>query len=563
MASLRTYRRFIVVARYFLPLLIAYARDNRRFLVVGGSRSVSAETRRRRAEYLLETLTTLGPTFIKLGQLLSTRPDVLPPEYVEVLTQLQDDVPPAPWEETEAVIEAEIGPVDERFDTFDTDAISGASLGQVYKAEIDGDPVAVKVRRPGVEDLVESDLQVMRWSVPILVRFLDEARAYSLRNLTNEFAKTIREEMDYKREREVLKEIADNFSDDDRIVIPDAIESHSGERILTMEYVGGTKITDVRELERQDIDRGALAITLQEAYMRMIIENGTFHADPHPGNLAVTEEGQIIFYDFGMSGRIDDQMREKIVDFYIAVANQNIDAILDAWVAIGALSPRADRDVMADVIEIAIENARGGNVDQYRVQQIITQMEDSLYEFPFRLPQNLALVLRVATVVEGVCVTLDPEFDFIAVAQNYLKEEGYREETAKRAAREVGQQMRAVGGSSVRLLPKLEKTLDRIERGNVTVQAELNDPRNLLERLALRFILGLLSSVGVISTALLYTFQSPESAGIVGFGTIVAIALLYRSFRSSDGVELQAEEFAERGFGRQPRLPQEDEDNGE
>jgi len=182
LVNFRAYWRFLVVLRRFLPLIIAYWRDRKRFFLFGGSREVDEATQRERADVLLDTLLTLGPTFIKLGQLLSTRPDVLPPAYIEVLEGLQDDVPPAPWEESKRVLEAEIGPVDETFDDFDTESISGASLGQVYTATYEGDPVAIKVRRPGIEELVEADLRAIRWSLPLVRRFIGGGRAFSLEN---------------------------------------------------------------------------------------------------------------------------------------------------------------------------------------------------------------------------------------------------------------------------------------------------------------------------------------------------------------------------------------------
>ncbi|WP_121822392.1 ABC1 kinase family protein [Halostella salina] len=536
LVNLRAYWRFIVVARQFLPLLVAYARDRRRFLFFGGRRRVDAETRRRRANRLLDSLLTLGPTFIKLGQLLSTRPDILPPEYIEILSQLQDEVPPADWDRARVVIEEELGPVDEAFDDFDREPISGASLGQVYTAKVDDDPVAVKVRRPDIESLVEADLQVLRWSLPILLFFIDDSRSFSLENLADEFAKTIREEMDYEREAEMLREIRGNFADDDSIVIPPVVESRSGPRVLTMEYRPGTKINDLDELEARDIDRTELAENLQRAYLQMIIEDGVFHADPHPGNLAVTDQGQIIFYDFGMSGRVDDYIQEKIVDFYIAVANQDIDGILDALVEIGTLSPEADRQVMGEVMELAIQDVRGDDIEQYRVQQIVGQIEDSIYEFPFRLPKNLALVLRVATVVEGVCVTLDPEFDFIAIATDYLTEQGYREESIRQFLEGASDQVQESVQSTVRSPPKIERALDRIDRENFHVRAGFEDDEGVFDKLAKRLIYGLLLTAGVLSTALLYSFATVQSTAVAaGFSLIMAV-LLYRSFRSRKGL---------------------------
>ncbi len=536
--NLRAYWRFVIVAYQFLPLIIAYARDRRRFLLFGSSRDVSPEQRRKRAASLLNSMLTLGPTFIKLGQLLSTRPDVLPPEYIDEFAKLQDSVPPAPWEEARVVLEDDLGPVAERFEDFDTDAISGASLGQVYYAEVDGQPVAVKIRRPGVKDLVDADLKVVRWSLPLLIRFVGDAQAFSLETLADEFDRTIRQEMDYNREARMLNEIRGNFRDDEDIRIPSIIGTHSTGRVLTMEYVPGTKISDVEELDVQHLDRSELAETLQRAYLKMIISDGVFHADPHPGNLAVQDDGTLVFYDFGMSGYVDPFIQNKIVDFYTAIAAQDIDAILDTLIEMGTLSPEADRQVMADVMELAIADARGEDVEQYRVQQIVQQVEDTIYEFPLRLPSSLALVLRVATVVEGVCVTLDPDFDFIAVATEYLREQGYIEEGVRDFVDDRVQEGRDAVESSVRIPPKIEHALDRVEREDFHIRADIEDSESNLERLGRRLVLGLALAAGAISTAMLYSFRPTETIAIsVAGGLTVAVAgFLYRSFRTKSGI---------------------------
>jgi predicted unusual protein kinase regulating ubiquinone biosynthesis (AarF/ABC1/UbiB family) len=538
LVNLRSYWRFLVVVYQFFPLIVAYARDRRKYLLFGGRRTVTTEMQAERAQILLDSLLTLGPTFIKLGQLLSTRPDILPPQYIEVLSSLQDDVPPASWADAKQVIEEELGPVDEAFASFDDDPISGASLGQVYTARYDGEDVAVKVRRPGIESLVEADLRVVRWSLPILMRFIGQGRAFSLENLADEFAKTIRQEMDYGRERRILEQIRSNFEGDRTIRIPDPVEERSGPRVLTMEYLPGTKINDVAAIDEMGVDRTELATRLQRIYLQMIIDDGVFHADPHPGNLAVDEEGRIIFYDFGMSGRVDPFIQDKIVDFYVAVANQNIDGILDALVEMGTLSPEADRQVMGDVMELAIADARGEDIEQYRVQQIIEQVESTIYEFPLRLPRNLALVLRVATVVEGVCVTLDPEFDFISVATDYLREEGYYEETAKELVADAGRQMQRTTEALFTVPPKLDRVLDRVERQNLTVNVRIEDENDVLDKLARRLVYGILLSVGALSTAILYAFDqtSVVPAAVAAALTIPVIVQLYRSFRKKRGL---------------------------
>ena len=535
LVNLRAYWRFVVVLRQFSPLIVAYWRDSRRYFLFGGSRDVDAETQRERAQILLDILLTLGPTFIKLGQILSTRPDVLPPAYIEVLEGLQDDVPPAPWEESRVVLEDEFGSVDETFEEFDREPISGASLGQVYTATYDGDDVAVKVRRPGIESLVEADLRTIRWSIPLVKRFTGAGRAFSLENLADEFAETIRQEMDYAREREMLEEIRDNFAGKDRIRIPRTYGAVSGPRVLTMEYVPGTKVSRIDELDAAGLDRTAVAETLQEVYLQMIIEDGVFHADPHPGNLAVDDDGTVIFYDFGMSGRVDPFIQDKIIDFYVAVARQDIDAILDTLIAMGTLSPDADREVMGNVMELAIADASGEDIEQYQVNQIIEQVESTIYEFPLRLPPNLALVLRVATVVEGVCVTLDPEFDFISTATDYLREEGYYERTARDLAQEAGEQAQRTAEALFTVPPKADAFLDRANRGDISVNVVLED--DVLEKLAMRIAYSVLLAVGVLSATILYSFtqQWRISLAILALSAPLAIAL-YRSFRSKSGI---------------------------
>jgi len=537
--NVRAYWRFIVVTWEFLPLLVAYLRDRNRFLLFGPGRTVSPDERRRRARSLLETLLTLGPTFIKLGQLLSTRPDVLPPEYITEFEELQDQVPPAPWSETKELVEAELGPVDGTFESFDTDAVSGASLGQVYHAETAEGPVAVKLRRPGVRDLVEADLRVIRWTLPVLMYFVDESRAFSLETLADEFDKRIRQEMDYEREARMLQEIKGNFADDEDIRIPAVDESRSTERVMTMEYVPGTKITDLAELDERRQDRSALAETLQRTYLKMILEDGVFHGDPHPGNLAVQKDGTLVFYDFGMSGYVDSFVQDRIIDFYVAVASQDIQGILDTLVEMGTLSPEADRRVMADVLELAIADARGEDIEQYRVQQIVQQVEDTIYDFPFRLPSNLALVLRVATVVEGVCVTLDEDFDFISVATEYLREQGYLQDSARQYVEDRAGDVREAAESAVRTPPKLEEALDLAVHDDLQVEVDLRDSQQLIGRFTRRLVYGVILSSFVLATAILYVSGELVAAGVTSVFAAGTAVLLAYSFRRKRGIRAQ------------------------
>ncbi|WP_424004107.1 ABC1 kinase family protein [Haloarcula salina] len=541
--TLRALWRALVVAWQFVPLVWEWVRDRHRFLVVGRSRAVSSETRTRRARYLKDTFVDLGPAFIKLGQMLSTRPDALPREYVDVLAELQDNVPPAPWADIEPVVERELGgEVDTLFDSFDTAAISGASLGQVYEAELDGRRVAVKVLRPGIRTRVESDLQVLSALTPLLTAGADPGQAFTLENLTEEFATTVRQEMDYGHEARMLDEIGANFADADDVAVPDVVASHSTDRVLTMTYVEGAKIDDVDRLDELGIDRQALVRRLEEAYIQMIVEDGLFHADPHPGNLAVQPDGTLVFYDFGMTGRLGPRTRDRLLEFYVGLATDDVDRVMDAFVEMGALDPTADREVMREAFEIVIEQFRGEDISEYRVDQLVGQFEAQLYEFPMRLPQDLALVVRVTTVLEGVCRTLDPDFDFIEIVSEYVRErDAVDVEGAVRS--EVEEAVTGTARSLVRTAPAVEAALDRAEREDLLLRALLEDSDGLAGLLARRLLLGLVASGGVPLSAYLYANAGIRPAAVVLGGTAAVLGTLAWSFRRRRGPALSTPKF--------------------
>jgi predicted unusual protein kinase regulating ubiquinone biosynthesis (AarF/ABC1/UbiB family) len=534
--------RALVVAWQFVPLVIGWLRDRRRFLVAGRSRSVTSADRRRRAEFLKETFVELGPAFIKLGQMLSTRPDALPVEYTQVLSELQDRVPPADWSEITAVLEAELGPIDERFDEFDHDPISGASLGQVYTARLDGERVAVKVLRPNIRARVESDLRVLETLTPILVRGAEPAQAFTLENLTGEFAATIRREMDYAHEARMLTEIGGNFADDDRITIPEVVPSHSTDRVVTMSYVDGVKIDDVERLDELGVDRGELVQRLEEVYIQMIVEDGLFHADPHPGNLAVQTDGTIVFYDFGMTGYLGPGTREQLLEFYVALAADDVDRVMDAFVAMGALDPAADREVMREAFEIVIDQFRGEDISEFRIEQLVGEFESQLYAFPMRLPQDLALVVRVSTVLEGVCRTLDPDFDFIEVITEYVADQ-QRTEAGKAIGAEIRDTIAEGGRSLVTGGPRAEDALDRADRGDLHLRTVLADSDDLLRRMARRLLLGIAVAAGVPLAAFLYLAGGVQPAAVAAGATTVVAAALAWSFRRGGGPQFGTPQF--------------------
>ena len=540
---LRALWRVLVVAWQFRPFVWAWARDRKRFVVFGRSREVTGDQRVQRARRLKRTFVDLGPAFVKLGQLLSTRPDALPGEYIEVLAELQDKVPPEPWAAIGPLLERELGgPVEERFDSFATEPISGASLGQVYEAELDGEQVAVKVLRPNIRERVESDLRALETLTPILASGAEPGQAYTLENLSEQFAATIRREMDYAHEARMLREIGESFADADDVAIPEVVDSHSTDRVVTMSYIDGVKIDDTERIDELGIDRGALVQRLEEVYIQMIVEDGRFHADPHPGNLAVQPDGTLVFYDFGMTGRLGARTREQLMEFYVGLATDDVDRVMDAFVAMGALDPAANREVMAEAFDIVIEQFRGEDISDYRVEQLVGQFETQLYEFPMRLPQDLALVVRVTTVLEGVCRTLDPEFDFIEIITDYVMERGAT--GAGEAIREELQETVTRGARSlVTTAPKVERALDVTDRGDLVLETILKDSTGLARRMALRLLLGFVAAAGIPVAAFFYVDATLPSTALALGVSVVSLSILGVSFRHRRGQTLASPQF--------------------
>jgi len=536
---LRALWRAIVISWQFVPFAITLLRDRRRYLLFGRSREVTSAQQARRARALKATFVDLGPAFVKIGQMLSTRPDALPAAYVDVLAELQDQVPPAPWAEIEPVIERELGPIDSVFETFDTEPISGASLGQVYVGEVDGDRVAVKVLRPNVRRRVESDLRVVATLTPVLRWASPPGQAFTLGNLAEEFTVTIREEMDYAHEARRLDTVRQNFAAVDDVCIPDSLPEYSTDRVLTMRYVEGTKIDDVAAIDELGVDRERIVTRLTEIYIKMIVEDGVFHADPHPGNLAVQDDGTIVFYDFGMTGRLGSDTRAHLVDFYVGIATDDIDQVIDSFVAMEALDPTADRRMVRELFEIAFEQFRGADLDEFDVEGIIAEFEGAMYEFPMRIPQDLAHVVRVTTVLDGVTRTLAPEFDFIEVVTDYVLERGMAS-SGEEIRERVTDQLRASARATVAVPPRLDDALTKVERGELALSTVIEDDRGAFRRMAQRLVYGLCVSVGLLAIAGLYAMGSLRAlVAVSGLTAVFALALVW-SFRGRRGPGLGA-----------------------
>lgn len=504
MTGIRTYLRFIHVFLRFLPIAITYIRDKNRYLLFGSSRSTDSDIRRRRGERIKNTMLALGPTFIKLGQVLSTRPDVLPSEYTEEFSSLQDDVPPSNWQKVKSQVEDELnGDIDEIFDNFEKEALSGASLAQVHTAEVDGEKVAVKIRRPNVETQVNRDIKVMQWIKPIIMYFVDDARSFSVETLVDEFSESLEEEMDYNRERNELTLIKENFSDNEKIKIPEPLVNYSTEKILTMEFVDGVKIDDMESLSDVDVDRTEISERIQKAYFQMVIDDGVFHADPHPGNIAVQSDGTVVFYDFGMTGRIESETRDQIVNLYVSIATDRFERALDILIDMGILDPEANRELMLEGFKLAVKDARGQDIDQRRAEDLVESMEEELYQFPFRIPPDFSLLLRTATIANGVCLKLDPTIDFIEVVSELLKENGYVQNAAVRVTKDQLSDLQSVLEKIVQSPGKVNQALEKINNDQIEAKVDIKQEERIT-KLGKKIMASVLMSGMAISASVLY-----------------------------------------------------------
>lgn len=379
--------------------------------------------RNRRAQWLVGTLLDLGPTFIKLGQALSTRADLLPPEYIEALSRLQDKVPEFSAEVAIATVESELGaPIYSLYRQFDLVPIAAASLGQVHKARLHtGEEVVVKVQRPGLERLFHLDLKVLQR----LVRFCDRTfpwiRQYQIEAIYREFAEVLYKEIDYIQEAINADRFRFNFRQHPRILVPKIYPKYTTCRVLTMDYMPGIKISDRQSLE-------ACGINLKEinqlgicSYLKQLLQDGFFQADPHPGNMAVSPDGCLIFYDFGMMAEVQPINKDQMVKTFFAVLRKDTDEVIDTLMDMGLIEPVADRTPIRRVTHFVLEQFTEKPVEL----QAFTQMKTELYALyeqqPFRLPPKMTFILKALTTLDGVARTLDPDYSLMLAAKPFVK----------------------------------------------------------------------------------------------------------------------------------------------
>ncbi|MBO0858799.1 MAG: AarF/ABC1/UbiB kinase family protein [Chloracidobacterium sp.] len=376
------------------------------------------------ARWISGRLLKLGPAFIKIGQAVSTRADLLPLAYVKELSKLQDSVPPFPHEEALRIVERELGaPVGDLYAEFDSQPVAAASLGQVYRARLySGESVAVKVQRPNLEKVINFDIAVLRGIARFMTRFPKLVRGIDWEGTLNEFATTIFEEMDYVQEGHNAETFRGHFNGWRDVYVPVIHWSHVSPRVLTMEFIEGTKVLDVRTLTERGVNPPDVVKLIARTYLKQLLEDGFFHADPHPGNLRLMDDGRLAFFDFGMVGRITPRMQSLMIDAFFHIVERDVKGLTQDMINLNFLSQTVDRDAILLVVEKLFSDYLNLKLGEVRFRELTYELADVVYEYPFTIPANFTYVMRAIMTLEGVGLALDPNFSFFDVAKPYAKE---------------------------------------------------------------------------------------------------------------------------------------------
>jgi len=444
-----------------------------------------AQRRRRIAIWVREQLLDLGPTFIKVGQLFSTRADIFPAEYVEELAKLQDQVPAFGLDQVAQIIETDLGkPLDKLFLNFEPTPLAAASLGQVHRAELPtGEAVVVKVQRPGLRQLFQIDLAIVK---DIARYFQNHPRWGPGRDwlgIYEECARILYEEIDYLNEGRNADEFRRNFRNVTWLKVPRVYWRYCSRRVLTLEYLPGIKISHYSALDAAGLDRRRLAELNARAYLEQVLHHGFFHADPHPGNIAVDPDGSLIFYDFGMMGRLHPQTKEKLVQTLMCIVDRDADGVIEALVQLKALVPQGDMGPVRRSLQYVLDHLLDKPLEMQSISAISEDLYALAYDQPFRFPATFTFVMRAFSTLEGLGRGLDANFQFFHIATPYALEMMEQRNHSNDLWGELGRQAAKMSHSALSLPRRVEETLTKLERGDLVLRSRSLETERLLRRL--------------------------------------------------------------------------------
>ena len=537
------HRRFVDIWAFVLLLVTGTWLDGKSWSYSGGMTEEKKVARRKRqAIWIRDTFLDLGPTFIKVGQLFSTRADLFPSEYVEELSKLQDRVPAFSYEQVVVIIKQDLGKsVNELFLSFDPIPLAAASLGQVHKAQLhSGEEVVVKVQRPGLKKLFTIDLQILRGIARYFQSHPDWGRGRDWIGIYEECCRILWEEIDYISEGRNADTFRRNFREYDWVKVPRVYWRYASPRVLTLEYLPGIKISHYEALEAAGLDRKLIAQQGAQAYLQQLLNDGFFHADPHPGNIAVSPEGgALIFYDFGMMGRIKSNVREQLMETLFGIAQKNAERVVTSLVELGALSPTDDMGPVRRSIQYMLDHFMDKPFENQSVSQISDDLYEIAYDQPFRFPATFTFVMRAFSTLEGVGKGLDPEFNFMEVAKPFALQimTNGNSPDGNSFLNELGRQAAQVSSTALGLPRRIEDTIEKLERGDLRVRVRSTESDKILRRIS-SIQLGtnytLLISAFTLSATILFVHGDVGLALFVAFVAAISAFALIRLLRRLD-----------------------------
>ena len=478
-----------------LALLLGLWWDGQAWSYVGGVTPERQRSRqRRRARWLTQEFLGLGSAFIKLGQLLSARPDVLPADLVEQLATLQDRVPAFPFAVVQDLLEQELGERCAEIIDLESEPLGSASLAQVHRASLrSGRQVVLKVQRPGLERTFRLDLEVMQQVAAAVQRHPRWGRGRDWIGIAQECRRVLLRELDFRLEAEHAARFRQQFLDDPGIRIPAVVWELSTRRVLCLDYVPGIKITDRQALLEAGIVPAAVAEKGAASYLQQLVRFGFFHADPHPGNLAVAADGALIYYDFGMMGQLSSRLRGRLGSMVRAAAGRDAAGLVKELQQAGVIAPGVDPGPVRRLVRVMLEEALTPPFSANVLERLSGDLYDLVYGQPFRLPPELIFVMRALSTFEGVGRSLDSGFSLVAIARPYLLplmtssggSGGGSGSSANDLFNEISRQAAEVGSRALGIPKRLDDSLARIEQGDLQVQIRAGETDRLLRRLAL------------------------------------------------------------------------------
>ena len=469
-------------------------------------------------------LVELGPTFVKFGQLLSTRPDILPEQYIRELEKLQDDVPPFPFPEVRAIFREELkGDPEEVFEDFEKTPFASGSIAQVHKARIpSGSIVAVKVQRPGIPRLIETDLHILADLARLIERHVPELRWLQPGELVEQFARTIRRELDFLAEAQSTERFRRNFKDDPTRFIPSVHWRFTSARILTTDWVDGVKVTNVADLEARGFDRREVARNGARAILREVFEHRLFHADPHPGNFFVIENNAIATVDFGIVGRLDDETADQLGLLLTSILDKDADTVLQVFKNLSLLHEDVDENLLRFDIEEFIDRYYGLPLERLNVQSVITSLLQMVRRHRIILPMNLALLGRMLAVASGVGQALDPEFSIVDEASPFVRSFLVGRIDPRKSARKLLRTWREYRDLLRSLPSHVEDIAAKLKRGELLVSLHHEGLTRLIleiDRSSNRLAFAMIVAALIIGSSLIvHLRQGPEVFGISALG---------------------------------------------